>query len=117
MNVNGGSEMSGQFGVDPTALTDLAGKFDLEAKDLGAPVQAFATSSAEVGEAFGILGACDGALDKYLKLLNSTMKALSQLPEVLTGDADRLRTNAAAYKDADQTAVGHLQAVTRFQGA
>ncbi|MEK2476452.1 MULTISPECIES: type VII secretion target [Streptomyces] len=108
--------MSGQFGVEPTALTDLAGKFDLQAKGLDGPIRSFAATSAEVGEAFGILGACDGAMEKYLKLLNSTVKALSQLPQVLTSDAERLRINASQYEEADQTAVGHLQSVPRYQG-
>ncbi|MGW7573063.1 type VII secretion target [Streptomyces sp. NPDC054765] len=109
--------MSGQFGVDPTALTDLAGTFDREAKELATPIHAFAATSSEVGEAFGVLGACDGAMEKYQKLLSSTIKALGRLPEVLTSDADRLRINASHYKDADQVALGHLQSVTRRREA
>lgn len=109
--------MSGQFGVDPTVLTELAGTFDREAKDLAAPVHSFAASSSEVGEAFGVLGACDGAMQKYQKLLSSTVKALGHLPEVLKADADRLRINASHYQDADQAAIGHLRSVPRYQGA
>ncbi|MFI1204663.1 ESX-1 secretion-associated protein [Streptomyces sp. BHT-5-2] len=107
--------MSGQFGVEPTALTDLADKFDLQATDLDGPIRSFAATSAEVGEAFGILGACDGAMEKYQTLLSSTIKALGQLPQVLNSDADRLRINASQYAEADQAAVGHLQAVPRYQ--
>ncbi|MFE6687164.1 type VII secretion target [Streptomyces sp. NPDC057743] len=107
--------MSGQFGVEPTALTDLAGKFDMQAEDLDGPIRSFTAASKEVGEAFGILGACDGALQKYEKLLIGTVKALSQLPQVLTSDADRLRINASQYAEADRTVVGHLQAVPRYQ--
>lgn len=109
--------MSGQFGVEPTALTELAGKFDLQAQDLAGPIHSLAATGAEVGEAFGILGACDGAMEKYQKLLSSTVKALGQLPQVLTSDADRLRTNASQYAEADRTAIGHLRTVPRYQGA
>ncbi|WP_258053744.1 WXG100 family type VII secretion target [Streptomyces sp. Ru72] len=101
-----------QFGVDPDRLTDLAGKFDREATDLAKPIHGFAATASEIGEAFGLLGACDGAAQKYQTLLNSTLKALGQLPGVLTSDGDRLRLNATNYKDSDQTAVDHLRAAT-----
>jgi hypothetical protein len=85
-----------QFGVDPDTLTDLAGKFDREAKDLAKPIDGFAASASasEIGEAFGLLGACDDAAQKYQTLLNGTLKALGQLPGVLTSGGDRLRLNA-----------------------
>ncbi|MFI9645291.1 WXG100 family type VII secretion target [Streptomyces sp. NPDC052040] len=102
-----------QFGVDPDRLTDLAGKFDREAKDLATPIDGFAAIASEIGEAFGLLGACDGAAEKYQTLLDSTLKALGQLPGVLTSDGDRLRLNATNYKDSDQTAVDHLRAATQ----
>ncbi|GAB7028554.1 type VII secretion target [Streptomyces sp. NPDC021749] len=109
--------MSGQFGVDPSTLTDLAGTFDREANALTKPINEFVATSMEIGEAFGILGACDGAADKYRKLMSSTTKALGHLPDVLSSDADRLRINASHYQEADQVAIGHLHSVTRQQGA
>jgi hypothetical protein len=112
---DGGSGMS-QFGVDPDTLTDLAGKFDREAKDLTKPVNDFATTASQIGEAFGLLGACDGAAQKYQTLLNSTLKALGQLPGVFTSDGHRLRLNATNYKASDQTAVEHLRAATQPAG-
>ncbi|MEV6027977.1 type VII secretion target [Streptomyces sp. NPDC052036] len=105
--------MTNQFGVDPDTLTDLAGKFDREAKGLAGPIDDFAATASEIGEAFGLLGACDGAAEKYQKLLTSTVKALGHLPGVLGSDADRLRLNAANYKDSDQVAVSRLHAATR----
>ncbi|MET8956132.1 WXG100 family type VII secretion target [Streptomyces sp. NPDC004393] len=108
--------MMDQFGVDPDTLTDLAGKFDREAKGLTGPIDDFAATASGIGEAFGLLGACDGAAEKYQKLLSSTVKALGNLPGVLGSDADRLRLNAANYKDSDQVAIGHLNAATRPAG-
>ncbi|MFF4961425.1 WXG100 family type VII secretion target [Streptomyces sp. NPDC001222] len=101
-----------QFGVDPDTLTDLAGKFDREAKSLAGPIDAFAATASGIGEAFGLLGACDGAAEKYQQLLSSTVKALGHLPGVLGSDGDRLRVNAANYKASDQAAVGLLHAAT-----
>lgn len=104
-----GSGMSEQFGVDPDTLTELAGRFDREATGLAGPIRAFSGSAAEIGQAFGLLGICDGATEKYRQLLESTVKALGHLPEVLTSDGDRLRLNATHYTDSDRTALGHLR--------
>jgi len=108
--------MSGQFGVDPDTLTDLAGRFDREAAGLAGPIGAFSGSAAEIGEAFGLLGACDGATDKYRQLLDSTAKALGHLPDVLRSDGDRLRLNATHYADSDRTAIGYLHQAARTSG-
>lgn len=103
-----GNRMSGQFGVDPETLTDLAGRFDREATGLAGPIGAFSRSAAEIGQAFGLLGICDGATEKYRQLLESTVRALGQLSDVLRSDGDRLRLNATHYTDSDRTALGYL---------
>src|SRR5215210_9111433 len=108
--------MSGQFGVEPETLTELAGRFDREATELAGPIGAFSGSAAEIGQAFGLLGVCDGATDKYRQLLDSTVKALGHLPDVLNSDGDRLRLNAAQYTDADRTALGYLHTAARTPG-
>ncbi|MEU6145317.1 type VII secretion target [Streptomyces sp. NPDC047081] len=108
--------MSGQFGVDPATLTDLAGKFDREATGLSAPIEGFAAGASEIGQAFGLLGVCDGAAQKYGQLLSNTVKALGHLPTVLNSHGDRLRANAANYTDSDQTAVDYLNAAVRRRG-
>jgi hypothetical protein len=108
--------MSGQFGVDPETLTELAGRFDQEAKGLAGPIEGFAGSAAGIGEAFGLLGVCDGAVDKYRQLLDSTVKALGHLPDVLNSDGDRLRLNVTHYAESDRTALGYLDAAARTPG-
>lgn len=108
--------MGAQFGVDPDTLKDLAGRFDREAKGLAGPVDEFAAAASEIGEAFGLLGVCDGAAEKYRQLLIHTVTALGHLPEVLRSDGDRLRLNAAHYADSDQTAIGYLHAAARSGG-
>jgi len=103
-----GSGMSEQFGVDPETLTDLAGRFDREATGLAGSIGAFSGSAAEIGQAFGLLGICDGASEKYRQLLENTVKALGHLPDVLRSNGDRLRLNAMHYTDSDRTALGYL---------
>ncbi|MFJ5531279.1 ESX-1 secretion-associated protein [Streptomyces sp. NPDC093261] len=105
--------MSGQFGVDPATLTELAGKFHREATELAGPIEGFAAGASEIGQAFGLLGVCDGAAEKYGQLLSHTVKALGYLPDVLISDGHRLRVNAVNYSDSDQTAVGYLSAAAR----
>jgi hypothetical protein len=108
--------MSGQFGVDPATLTELAGKFAREATGLAGPIEDFATGASEIAQAFGLLGVCDGAAEKYGQLLSHTVRALGCLPDVLNSDGDRLRANAASYTDSDQTAIGYLSAAVRRPG-
>ncbi|KUM73770.1 hypothetical protein AQI84_23000 [Streptomyces griseorubiginosus] len=105
-----GSGMSEQFGVDPETLADLAGRFDREATGLAGPIGTFSGGAAEIGQAFGLLGICDGASEKYRQLLENTAKALGHLPDVLRSDGDRLRLNATHYADSDRTALGYLHA-------
>jgi uncharacterized protein YukE len=109
--------MGGQFGVDPDTLTDLAGRLDREASGLAGPIRQFSGSTAEIGDAFGLLGACDGAAEKYRQLLENTAKALGHLPDVLRSDADRLRLNATHYADSDRTALGYLHTAARTSGS
>ncbi|MFF8373437.1 WXG100 family type VII secretion target [Streptomyces lydicus] len=100
-----------QFGVDAETLNSLAGRFEREAKELEKPVAAFSATAADIGQAFGLLGACDGAADKYRQLLQHTSRALGQLPLVLRNDAERLRVSAANYTASDQAALHHVRSV------
>jgi uncharacterized protein YukE len=113
---NGGSGMGGgsaQFGVTPEVLTELAGKFGGESRGLAKEVGTFSAGASGVGQAFGLLGACDGATAKYQQLLDSTVKALGQLSKALAGDERGLRINATNYSASDQAAVEYLRSVTR----
>lgn len=108
--------MGAQFGVDPDTLKDLAGRFDREARGLAGPVDDFAAAASEIGAAFGLLGVCDGAAEKYRQLVCHTVTALGHLPDVLRSDGDRLRLNADHYSDSDRTAIGYLRTATRSGG-
>ncbi|WP_377271520.1 type VII secretion target [Peterkaempfera sp. SMS 1(5)a] len=103
--------MSGHFRVEPAALTDLAGTFERESADLARQIDAFSAGASRIGQAFGLLGACDGAMSKYTDLLNGTVRALGQLSQVLESDGQRLRVNAENYAAADQAAGAHVHSV------
>lgn len=103
--------MGDQFGVDPDSLHSLAGTFVREANALKNPIAAFTSAANEIGEAFGLLGACDGAADQYRKLQQHTSTTLGKLPEVLHNDAERLRGNATNYAHSDQVARRHMESV------
>lgn len=102
----------GRFGVEPEALTDLAGTFERESGDLQRRAEAFGAAASGTPRAFGLLGACDGAAAKYRRLLTDTVDALGQLSRALAADARGLRSNAAEYLAADQAAVEALHSAS-----
>ncbi|GAA1241949.1 hypothetical protein GCM10009665_35840 [Kitasatospora nipponensis] len=103
----------GQFQVHPAALTSLGGKFGTESQGLTKQTATFTGSAAEIGEAFGLLGACDGAMAQYVKLFTSTSKALGQLSQVLAANDTRLKATAASYASTDQSVEAGAKSVGR----
>ncbi|MBB4922634.1 WXG100 family type VII secretion target [Kitasatospora kifunensis] len=101
----------GQFQVHPAALTALGGRFGTESQTLAGQVASFETTASDVGQAFGLLGACDGAASQYLQLFNSTSKALNQLTQVLDANNSRLQTSAATYQATDKAVSGNVNNV------
>lgn len=100
-----------QYEVNPEALLGLAGMYDGEASALNGQVGSFTGSAESIGQAFGLLGICDGALQKYVSLLDSTVKALGQLGQVLDSDAERLRSNAYVYTEAEHQIASNIRSV------
>jgi uncharacterized protein YukE len=98
----------GQFGVEPDRLTRLGGRFEEESTSFTGQVNAFAAGAGNIGQAFGLLGVCDDAAQKYQKLLQSTVTALGRLSQVLADDARGLRANAADYAASERTALAHI---------
>ncbi|WP_327066589.1 type VII secretion target [Kitasatospora sp. NBC_01250] len=111
MNAGTDGGGGGQFEVHPASLTSLAGRFDTEAGQFNGQVSSFTSAADTAGQAFGLLGACDGALSQYQSLLGSTTKALGQLHQVLGGNADRLRATASAYAAAEAAAHQKMSSV------
>lgn len=104
--------MAGEhFQVHPPTVAGLANKFHTESQGLTKQVADFGSSAADIGEAFGLLGACDGAMQKYLTLFQSTSRALGRLSQVLDANGQRLTATAASYTSVDQTVADHAKSV------
>ncbi|MEY9843786.1 uncharacterized protein YukE [Streptacidiphilus sp. BW17] len=118
-NENGETQLliQQQYEVNPEALLGLAGMYDGEAAALSGQSQSFAGSAESIRQAFGLLGIRDGALQKYVSLLNSTVKALGQLGQVLDSDAERLRSNACVYTEAERQIATNIRSVGTDAGA
>lgn len=89
-------------------MSALAADFTAEADAVRSQTKAFEADAIQVGEAFGLLGICDGALDKYTQLVESTAKGLGQLAEVLDNEAEGIRASLQNYQALDQAVADHF---------
>jgi uncharacterized protein YukE len=107
---NGGDR---QLQVHPPTVDSLGAKFQAESQALAKALATFNTDAFTVAQAFGLLGACDGAMQQYQKLLASTTKGLGQLEQLLDNTGQRLSAASGNYAAAEQAAhqrmrfVGH----------
>lgn len=90
------------FRTHPDAMRGLAGQFRAAAADLEGAVPTFQGNVFEVGEAFGLLGACTGTATQYQNMVNHTVEGLNKLVEMLITDAEGLEYNASLYQQTDQ---------------
>jgi uncharacterized protein YukE len=93
--------MGSQFTVQPDALSALGAQFESEAQQIAAAVKTFSGQASEIGLAFGLVGACDGALKNYKAMLASTQKGLAALVQVITQDGQGLQSQAQQYQKTD----------------
>ncbi|MBR7835284.1 hypothetical protein KDL01_18565 [Actinospica durhamensis] len=93
--------MGDSFTADPSAIFQLGSEFEDQARALASSVPGFSGSAFSIGEAFGLLGACDGALSKYMAMLKNTVNGLEQLAEVWDRTGQQLQLTARAYLDVD----------------
>jgi len=96
-----GEAMGDSFTADPSAIAQLGAEFGDQAPTLSSSASGFSGSAFSIGEAFGLLGACDGALSKYLSMLQNTMNGLDQLAEVWARTGQQLQATARSYQDVD----------------
>lgn len=88
--------------INAAMVGHLAGKFTDHSDELGPKVTSFAGSTGQIGEAFGVLGACDGATEQYTNLTSETVTGLNQLMATLAGISSGLNQTAAAFQGGDQ---------------
>src|SRR5262245_44104423 len=89
--------MSDHFRVHPDSLARLAEDFRAAAGELGEATQGFGGNVMQVGQAFGLLGVCDGIAGKYLEMTEHTVQGLGQLAELLDANAQGLERNRESY--------------------
>lgn len=94
--------MGDSFTAVPSAIAGLGAEFEGQAEALAQSANGFSGSAFQIGEAFGLLGACDGALQKYVSMLNNTMTGLGQLAEVWAQTGSRLEQTARQYQSVDE---------------
>lgn len=93
--------MGDSFTADPSAIAQLGSEFIDQAPALSSSASGFGGSAFSIGEAFGLLGACDGALAKYLSMLKNTMNGLDHLAEVWGQTGQQLQAMARNYQEVD----------------
>ena len=90
--------MSGdQYVVGNDCLQQLAKEFQTAADRLASMAPAFQNNVIEIGEAFGLLGACTGAASQYQTLVEHTGHGLGVLENALSADSAGLDDMAEQY--------------------
>lgn len=91
-----------QFEIDVPAVLNLAQDYHAEAQGLTSDAMAFGSDAARIGQAFGLLGICDGAAEQYAGLLTSALKALGIAAETLDAEAEQLGRTTQIYMENEE---------------
>lgn len=100
-----------QFEIDVPAVLNLAQGYHSEAQGLGSDTAGFCSGADRIGQAFGLLGVCDGAAQQYDTLLDSVLKALSIAGQTLDAEAEQLAQTVSSYLDTEQALCRHFDRV------
>ena len=95
--------MGDSFSAVPSAIAQLGEQFAEQAQQLGQAAQSFGGSVLEVADAFGLLGACDGAMKQYVKMAQSTAQGLEQVAALWDETGNQLVAQAEVYQIVDET--------------
>jgi hypothetical protein len=106
---------SSSFTAHPESIRRLGGQFCTASQGLTGPASDFTGSALEVGEAFGLLGACDDAMEKYVSMAQSTQSSLEMLISVLQQGGEILQEQGTNYELVDNAVAekaGQIQSGT-----
>jgi uncharacterized protein YukE len=103
--------MGDSFTAVPSAIAGLGAEFEEQGQQLAGSANGFSGSAFQIGQAFGLLGACDGALEKYLSMLQNTMTGLGRLAQVWEQTGQQLTVTAQQYQAADERSAQGLAKV------
>jgi hypothetical protein len=93
--------MGDSFTAIPSAITGLGERFIEQGVRLGQAASGFGGGALQVADAFGLLGACDGAMEKYLSMARSTAQGLEQLGSLWEQSGIQLIAQAERYQACD----------------
>jgi len=94
--------MGDSFNAVPGAIAQLGMQFGEQGQELGQTAAGFGGNVFEVADAFGLLGACDGAMKQYISMAQSTMQGLQQLAELWEETGNQLIAQAEQYELSDE---------------
>jgi hypothetical protein len=100
--------MGDSFTAMPEVISELGTQFQGQGDELLDNASAFGDDAFQIGEAFGLLGVCDGALEKYVSMLNNTVSGLNQLAEVWQQTGAQLLETAGQYASVDEAQAQNL---------
>lgn len=90
--------MGDSFKAVPSAIAQLGVQFADEAGTLGQSASDFGGGAFQIADAFGLLGACDGAMEKYIGMARNTVQGLEQLAELWASTGNELVAQAEQYE-------------------
>ncbi|WP_369357132.1 type VII secretion target [Streptomyces sp. cg2] len=91
-----------QFQAHPDGLRELAAEFQSAADELAGGIEGFVGNVFEIGEAFGVIAACQGITDQYWEMVNHTSEGLAELAQLLRSNSAGLNQSAANYDGVDE---------------
>ncbi|MGG2462518.1 type VII secretion target [Streptomyces sp. RGM 3693] len=92
---------AGQFQAHPDGLRELATEFQSAADELAGGIEGFVGNVFEIGEAFGVIAACQGITDQYAEMVNRTAEGLAELAQLFRSNSAGLHQSAANYDGVD----------------
>jgi hypothetical protein len=109
--------MGDSFKAVPSAIAQLGGQFAEEAGTLGQAASAFGGGAFQIADAFGLLGACDGAMEKYLSMARNTVQGLEQLADLWASTGNELAAQAEQYELTEAANTHRLNGMLRSGAA
>jgi hypothetical protein len=103
--------MGDSFTAVPSAIAQLGAQFIDEGAQLGQSASGFGGGALQVADAFGLLGACDGAMEKYISMAQSTIQGLEQLAQLWEQSGQQLIAQAEAYQACEEEQEQRFQAI------
>lgn len=103
--------MGDSFTAVPSAIAQLGAQFVEEGAELGQTSSEFGGNVFQVADAFGLLGACDGAMEKYISMAQSTVQGLEQLAQLWEQSGEQLVAQAEVYQTCEEEQQQHFESV------